>query len=603
VRSLGSSSLLLIAIAFAGCAGEDASAYAALDAGIEADGFREGDADAENDGAEPCRSYAAGADSDDDGLPDRLEDANLNCIVDPGETDPQLADSDGDGLPDGVEDVDGDGRWDADQGELDPKAYDTDGDGVSDGDDVLAAVCTSALVDGLREDQMRDDLGIHGVLGWSERVNGTRDTAWIWNDAGAFARTARGGMLASAVAAASDAAAEQGWTLGERIATSDRVWLALDTVEPVAVEWVAEVLSGDAEAPSARGGTQTNRFEVLLSSGAEARGGARSILGVAASVKPFAVAALEPLSWRSVPPDADARPRAFCERLSPASESAEVQRIIWAVDTTLRGTVGAVEDVLDALEARIAAGAEAGWRTEVWMVAGDAHVNTAPGAALHAAPLESAEAARDVWTSAPPGTPDQRLLANALAFVEQLAAYAEPAPTLVLLDGAREDAEFREGVFMGRDGDPYGLPLDPGASRQARVDYYAARLQEADARVVARGPGVIGVEPPCSRVGGEARPLPDDAVAAIREVAHEVGGVFFDGCRSSGALFVGLFAALPVDDLHGRMSREPIPGTLRVGDEDGELLDVGPWVWGVEPTALGWTTGDERLGSGYLYWE
>lgn len=601
MRSLGSTFFVLVAGALAGCAGDGASAFAVLDGGLEADAFGAGDA--ESDGAEPCRSYAPGADSDDDGLPDRLEDANLDCIVDPGETDPQRADTDGDGLPDGVEDVDGDGRWDAEQGELDPKAYDTDGDGVSDGDDVLAAVCTSALVDGLGDDQMRDDLGIHGVLGWTERVNGARDSAWIWHDEGAYARTSRGGTLASVVATASDAAAEQGWTLGERIATSDRVWLALDTVDPVAVEWVAQVLSGDAEAPSARGGIQTNRYEVLLSSGVGERGGARSVLGVAASVKPFAVAALEPLSWRSVPPDADARPRAFCERLSPTSDRAEVQRIIWAVDTTLRGTAGAVDDVLDALEARIAAGALAGWRTEIWMVAGDAHVDRAPGAALHATPLESADAARTVWTSTPPGTPDQRLLANGLAFIEQLATYAEPAPTLVLLDGAREDAEFRQGVFMGRDGDPYALPLAPGASRQARVDYYAGRLRDADARVVARGPGVIGVEPPCSRVGAGSRPLPDDPVTAIREVAHEVGGVFFDGCRSSGAPFVRLFEALPVDELHDRVSREPIPGTLLVGDPDGVLLDVGPWAWGVEPTSLGWTTGDERLGSGYLYWE
>ena len=45
----------------------------------------------------------AGTDSDADGVTDDLEDPNRNGLVDPGETDPDLADSDGDGSGDGVE--------------------------------------------------------------------------------------------------------------------------------------------------------------------------------------------------------------------------------------------------------------------------------------------------------------------------------------------------------------------------------------------------------------------------------------------------------------------------------------------------------------------
>ncbi len=64
------------------------------------------------DGSESERSnertigYAEAAevvDSDGDGLPDALEDVNLNGIRDPGETDRLVADSDGDLVPDGVE--------------------------------------------------------------------------------------------------------------------------------------------------------------------------------------------------------------------------------------------------------------------------------------------------------------------------------------------------------------------------------------------------------------------------------------------------------------------------------------------------------------------
>jgi arylsulfatase A-like enzyme len=45
----------------------------------------------------------AGVDSDGDGIPDNLEDPNRNGLVNPGETNPDLADTDGDGTPDGVE--------------------------------------------------------------------------------------------------------------------------------------------------------------------------------------------------------------------------------------------------------------------------------------------------------------------------------------------------------------------------------------------------------------------------------------------------------------------------------------------------------------------
>lgn len=42
-------------------------------------------------------------DTDDDGIPDGSEDANLNAALDAGETDPRNADSDGDGIQDGTE--------------------------------------------------------------------------------------------------------------------------------------------------------------------------------------------------------------------------------------------------------------------------------------------------------------------------------------------------------------------------------------------------------------------------------------------------------------------------------------------------------------------
>lgn len=62
-------------------------------------------------------------DMDHDGLPDELEQSTC--------TDPMDADTDDDGIPDGVEDADHNGIVNA--GEIDPCTIDTDGDGIQDG--------------------------------------------------------------------------------------------------------------------------------------------------------------------------------------------------------------------------------------------------------------------------------------------------------------------------------------------------------------------------------------------------------------------------------------------------------------------------------------
>ena len=98
-------------------------------------------------------------DTDEDGIPDLIEDENGNGIVDDNETDPNDPDTDSDGLLDGIEiddsdgnttdpldeDTDGDfildgtedanGNGRVDPNETDPNSWDTDGDGISDLDD------------------------------------------------------------------------------------------------------------------------------------------------------------------------------------------------------------------------------------------------------------------------------------------------------------------------------------------------------------------------------------------------------------------------------------------------------------------------------------
>lgn len=74
-------------------------------------------------------------DRDGDGLPNALEDLNLNGRYDPGtlETDADDPDTDGDGLIDGTEDANRNGQ--VDPGETDPRLADTDGDGLDDGEE------------------------------------------------------------------------------------------------------------------------------------------------------------------------------------------------------------------------------------------------------------------------------------------------------------------------------------------------------------------------------------------------------------------------------------------------------------------------------------
>ena len=85
------------------------------------------------------------ADTDDDGIPDGLEDANHNGVLDTGETDPCNPDTDGDGIQDGTElgytldDIGSDTDTHLFQPDLDPATTtdpldsDTDRDGLSDG--------------------------------------------------------------------------------------------------------------------------------------------------------------------------------------------------------------------------------------------------------------------------------------------------------------------------------------------------------------------------------------------------------------------------------------------------------------------------------------
>jgi hypothetical protein len=98
----------------------------------DGDYLLDGTEDSNHNGhVDPGETDPLNPDTDGDGLLDGIEDANHDGDFDPGETDPLNPDTDGDGLMDGVEDANHDGTFDA--GETDPRNPDTDGDGLLDG--------------------------------------------------------------------------------------------------------------------------------------------------------------------------------------------------------------------------------------------------------------------------------------------------------------------------------------------------------------------------------------------------------------------------------------------------------------------------------------
>jgi len=127
----------------------------------------------------------AAVDSDNDGIPDGVEDSNCNGVLDAGETDPNNPDTDGDGLQDGTElgvttpvpDPDGAGPLtgtnlalfvpDADTATTtDPRDRDSDDDGLADGAEDANA---NGRFDAGESDPNNPDTDGDGLLDGTER--------------------------------------------------------------------------------------------------------------------------------------------------------------------------------------------------------------------------------------------------------------------------------------------------------------------------------------------------------------------------------------------------------------------------------------------------
>jgi len=163
------------------CDSDDTCKPKSGDTGGGTDNSADGDFEWEFDGE--CNRAI---DTDDDELPDCIEDTNGDGVFDAGETDPNNPDTDDDGLLDGEEDKNGDGvrQYDetdprdpdsdtdllldgqedknnngiVDEGETDPLDSDTDKDGISDGIELSGNYKAGSSSDPLKKDSDGDGL-------------------------------------------------------------------------------------------------------------------------------------------------------------------------------------------------------------------------------------------------------------------------------------------------------------------------------------------------------------------------------------------------------------------------------------------------------------
>lgn len=572
-------------------------ALPAEDAGASDVGIN--DVGSSDDGATPCRSYEPGEDSDADGLPDAVEDANLNCVVDEGETDPFRPDTDNDGLLDGDEDVDGDGRWDAVRGEFDPTNPDTDGNGVLDGDEALAAVCTAShfgdfenttMADGQRFAHLGDDWHVSVVPSESNAVATHPDGAVaVLTSAFASSVSMRG------VAGAVDGAVlTLGGVVHELEASTNRFVAEIELPAPLAPDAVlgAVVGSWSLAAPIVDG-WESDRYLLTLAADDLDAVPRRFLAALGA---PATWNAVRSLGANNIASSISSRARPFCEAVGATTPSR--LRVVISADST-SAAASARAEAADVLAELVAARSSHALQTEVWVVPGDAHVSMAMGSPQPPYALTTSAEVRAVFDTWEDASVDQRLLSNALALLD--APYGDDVATLVVTVGTREDAEYREGTFMGRDGDPNARALASGEARSQRTAHYVSRFSEYDVALVAIGRGVYrGAATTCAGLGEGRRGLPTDPSVAMRDVAMQLDGAFVDGCalleEGAGLSLSETFERAGVRWSEVSLAHVPIPGTLRVSG-------TGDWSGTLDGRRAGLSGGDGTLGSGYLFWE
>lgn len=491
--------------------------------------------------AATCEVATPGVDTDGDGIQDVVEDRNLNCVVDPGETDPLNPDTDGDGLFDGEEDLDRNGQWDQERGEFDATVADTDGDGTVDGDEPGALLCVASVAGrSIRSTAMLADGRLVLVPAeWSVSTNPENDILWVQSDNAAVA------YLAGAAAELWGSSALQLLTQMDRtypgvrthqlIAShGDTHWsqYRLQSGELDGYELVAELLNLDLlELPDSDEPPEDDEGSAQR----EADSNVFIEVAVDASASRATIAVYESgerpptLDWLASPqriaPRAGLALRAHCVEQEPAFEGLPITVVVGDVRTSNEEAVRAILGTLwSELQSK-------GLLEDGFFAPADVHVTASLSSWISSMASYSFDEVLRLLLEIDNVSEDQRVWSNALALVGAVRSAAESTEqdvTLVVVAGS-EDTSYREGTYDGRDGDPEQQAIPAGPERDALDAYYVAELQRAGVRLVAVGPDAPHGEGCLSALRPDAPSSMDDS--SYQRLARSTGGVWLDGCQ------------------------------------------------------------------------
>ena len=490
-----------------------------------------------------CLGPTPGIDSDGDGLLDVVEDRNLNCLVDPGETDPFNSDTDGDGLTDADEDVDRNGRVDLDRGETSPVLGDTDGDGLGDGDEPLSAVCRASVIgEALRS---RLTLSSGRILAtspdWSPvPMSGPSDVALVTGpeeqSAAWFALPAgEGEFFLSQLLAEWRDNPDAGLPLLTSAGDSSGTWAWEFEVYGAdsPTDWTVRILQGSGyataqgvERPESEQPADTEDLEGSTTlivrveyqpaevAGADSDRVLLAVVSDAALLDDWLLAT----GVSRLAPTSDASLEVVCESLLPTT--APAASFVVVADTRAESR-SLVESIARALGSVMGA-------APTHIVPADMHVLLGNSGLSGPIPVTFATIP-DVVADWVPQSDDQRLWLNALAALTLLNLPGDSGQIILMMISAFEDTEFHSGVTGGRDGDAEQPILPDGGDRTAREGYYAEVLARLGVSLVTVSPAAA-----FDAFGCAPREAVDSVSAfSFQAVAQEMGGIWVNGCADA----------------------------------------------------------------------
>lgn len=571
------------------CSADDGDMGSAdVDAGF--DGGRDDVGNGADSGADigpSCLSSEPGVDSDGDGLSDAIEDPDRDCDADPGETSTRYACTDADYLDDGQEDIDGNGFWDVERGEFNPRTNDSDDDGIPDDEEALAAVCVrrERAIFGTARLATSDGLTIGTQPGYgsvelagtatvlirsSDEVPGSLIGGIVDTEDGVipvpsavFAELAELGYVTTLH---SESADEISWDLRFDVHGPD----GADESEVIGI--VLALMGLDVGSSMPPESVVVSRLGVRMQASFD---GQRTRIVAAFSDGGAADAWLDVVDSRALTSGSRDTLRTQCEELAPA-EQGELNLVVAVAPSAIAESI--VGEVLEQLTNLVALRRAQDLPTRIWIVPTSGHLEGATGAPLGGAAYTSVDAAAAALETGLGGQ-DPRVWLNLQAFINGGWLGSSEATFIVL--AGREDTEFREGEYLGRDGNS-ALPVQTDSEvTEHRLEYYSSGLAPLSGRLLIIAPGPDAGSH-CARLDGAGNRLgvdagdvegpPVDAAFSFQSIIREVGGEFVDACNPRAAvLATGILERAARTHHCEAPTRAAINGTVLIAGEAQEV--------------------------------